>query len=461
MLILDMFFGGLKVFFKTKRYVAYLTIFVATTVLSLFLSAAMTMYASTYGPVLVQFFIYAGATGTIYFAIGVVLTSVGLDNLWITHRGRGRVTELKGLAWMAVSFAIAVYLSIALGQGPLLFFSMFGWVGWIAFQAYLSTRTSLRLATIAEPKKGSIMIGLGSFLILLVGLGIIAALVLAALVLIPQNVFGLGDMVTSILPSAINNLNEYYSLLVVAMGLIVLFGVISLLSFFRYAARGASLNISLLTLFVSVYSGYFLFNIMRRTGAPRIEPVDIAIALFFLAYAMSGIGRTLTESVEESRRRLRDLGPLMTFFLASGFFYVDSVIAVSATTGLLSHWTFLDYSTTVSFETFLFRDIAKLIAFPITAILTSFYYLKFQRAERVIERAKAEGVTLHPEDVDKDLAREVPPAGQPYPSETVEGIKKGKQGHELSTPDSKRLVVDSSRRLGKVKRLGEDEEKDK
>ncbi|MHA1859416.1 MAG: hypothetical protein ACTSUU_08235, partial [Candidatus Thorarchaeota archaeon] len=212
--ILSNIVSGLMVFFKTRRYVAYLIIFVATTFLALFVSWLITIYAGTpVEVVLVGMFVYVGATGTIYFAIGTLLTGLRLDRLWITRRGRGRVTELKGVAWLAVSFMISVFLSIAVGEVALLFFSMFCWVGWIAFQAYLSSRTSLRLATIAEPKKGSLAIGIGSFIILIIGLGIIGAEALMALVVLPNNLFGIGAALGSVFSQYQTNITIHWPFL--------------------------------------------------------------------------------------------------------------------------------------------------------------------------------------------------------------------------------------------------------
>ncbi len=463
--VLSEMFKGLGVFFKTRRYVAYLLVFVIFTGVAIYTSYLMTTMAVVnplIEEILVTTFVYVGATSTIYFGLGVLFTGLGLDNLWITERGRGHVTELKGLVWIAVSFAVSVFLSLAVGQGALLFFAMFCWVGWIAFQAFLSARTSLRLATIAEPEKGGIAIGLGSFILLLIGIGIIGAEAAAALLLIPGNYFGLGDMLGHMFPNYLTNIQTHFTYLIVAMGLLGLFALISLLTFFRYASRGSALNIALLTIFVALYSGYFLFNVIRRTGAPTIGPVDVGMSLFFLLYAMSGIGRTVTESVESSRRRLRDLGPLLTFFLASGFFYVDSIIAVTNTTGtILSTWALLDWNAPINYATFLFRDIAKLMAFPIVSLLSMLYYIRVGRTERLVRRAKEEGRTFEPGRADADLVRMAPPAGQPWPSETAEGIKKGAPGHELSSPDTRRLTIDQSRRLGKPKRLGEPESDEK
>ncbi|MFX0107817.1 MAG: hypothetical protein ACFE7R_06020, partial [Candidatus Hodarchaeota archaeon] len=201
---------GLKVFFKTRRYVAYLIIFVMTTFIGYFVSWLLSIYAGQPQEIILStFFLYIGATGTIYFALGSLFIGIGADRLWITRRGRGSVTELKGVAWLAVSFALSVFLSLIIGRNALLFFAMFCWVGWIAFQAYLSSRTSLRLATIAEPKKGGIAIGFGSFIVLIIGLGIIGAEALAALWLIPQNVFGVQDAILAIFPNAVVNLNAH------------------------------------------------------------------------------------------------------------------------------------------------------------------------------------------------------------------------------------------------------------
>jgi len=441
--------------------VAYLTVFVATTFLALYMTYLIAGSVGTPLEVLlVNFFVYTGATGTIYFAIGSFLCAAKLDSLWITRRGRGRVTELKGIAWMAISFAIAVFISIGLGHSALYFFALFCWLGWIAFQAYLSARTSLRVATIAEPKKGGKAIGFGSFIILLIGLGLIGGEALAALWLIPQNVFGLGTMVSAIFASALPNLALYHEGLIVAYLMMGLFGLVSLLTFFRFARRGSALNVALLTLFIALYAGYFLVNVMRRE-APELSVEDVAISVFFLVYAMSGIGRTVTESVEESRVRLRDLGPLLTFFLASGYFFVDSILMIAANpASAIAGWFGSNPWVSNASATYLFKDIAKLTAFPLAAMFSSLYYLRVKRTERIIERVREAGEAIEPSKVDKDIARKMPAPGKSWPSERAEGIKEGKPGHDLSTASPGRLSYDSSKRLKPGKRLGEEEEEE-
>ncbi|MFW9975282.1 MAG: hypothetical protein ACFFDQ_08465 [Candidatus Thorarchaeota archaeon] len=465
-------FGGIGVFFKTRRYLAYLIVFVATTFLGLLVSWLMYTYpdsvtGSGMEQLLVNLFTYIGAAGAIYFALGSLITGLRIDRLWITRRGRGRVTEMKGLSWMAVSFAIAVFLSILVGRTALLFFAIFGWVGWIAFQGYLSTRTSLRIATIAEPKKGGFLLGTGSFILLLIGLGFIAAEALLALYFVPNDILGLGTIINGIFPNATINLTNQFTFLIVAYACMGLFALIMLLAFIRYAGRGAALNISLLTIFIGIYAGYFLVNVMRRTGVFGMEPIDIGMSLFFLAYALSGIGRTTTEAAEKPGGRIGDFGPLITFFLASGFFFVDSIIAVASNSATIIGGA--GVSGTGWFETgiladprflFLFRDVAKLTAFPLAAIFTSIVYLRTERTERIVSRAREAGETFAPDKVDKEIADRTPDPGESWPSERAEGIKKGKPGHDLSAPDTRRLSVDSSRRLAKPKRFGEDDEEE-
>jgi len=447
---------GLSVFFKTRRYLTYFIIFVFTTFLGLFVTWLMTLTVGTGTELLlVNFFAFIGSAGTIYFAFGALFTGLGVDGLWITRRSRGRTTELKGVAWMAISFAIAVFMKIIFSEIVLLLFAVVCWLGWIGFQAYLSTRTGLRVATLAEPKKGGFLLGIGSFIILIIGIGIIAAEAIAALYLIPNDIMGIGTTVQglagTLFENAMANLISQQVPLLIAYAFFALFAVVMLASFLRHSGRGAALNIAILTLFIGIYAGYFLVNVMRRGAIFGLDPTDIAMSLFFLIYAMSGIGSTITEAVEESRSRTGDFGPLLTFFLASGFFFVDSILAVASNPGtIIFSW----FDTGGVFGDprflFLFRDASKLIAFPLVAIFTALYYLRVERAGRVVERARDDGEVLDPDEVDPDIAEE------------LEEEKETRTTERYSAPEPERgdgrLRIDSSRRLGDAKRLGDDDD---
>jgi len=400
---------------------------------------------------LVNFFAFVGSAGTIYFAFGAIFTGLGVDGLWITRRSRGRTTELKGVAWMAISFAIAVFMRILAGPIVLLFFAIVCWLGWIGFQAYLSTRTGLRVATLAEPKKGGFLLGAGSFIILIIGIGIIAAEAFVALsIAYGFDILALGPVLDGIFASATVNLVTQQFMLLIAYACFALFIVIMFVSFLKYSGRGASLNIAVLTLFIGIYAGYFLVNVMRRGEIFGLDPTDIVMSLFFLVYAMSGIGSTITEAVEESRSRTGDFGPLLTFFLASGFFFVDSILAVASNpSSLIWEWFDAGILSDPRFL-FLFRDVSKMIAFPLVAIFTAIYYLRVERAGRVVERARDDGEVLDPDEVDPDIAEEIEEEEKSQPAERYTAPEPER--------DDGRLRVDSSRRLGKAKRLGDDDD---
>lgn len=287
---------------------------------------------------------------------------------------------------IAISFALAVFMKIIFGEVVLLLFAVICWLGWIGFQAYLSTRTGLRVATLAEPKKGGFLLGIGSFIILIIGIAIIAVEAFVALsIAYGFDIFALGPVMDGIFSSATSNLVNQQFFLLIAYAFFALFAVIMLLSFLKYSGRGAALNIAILTLFIGIYAGYFLVNVMRRGDIFGLDITDIAMSLFFLVYAMSGIGSTITEAIEESRARTGDFGPLLTFFLASGFFFVDSIIAVASNSGtLIWEWFHAGGIFDDPRFLFLFRDVSKLIAFPLVAIFTAIYYLRVERANELL-----------------------------------------------------------------------------
>jgi hypothetical protein len=101
---------------------------------------------------------------------------------------------------------------------------------------------------------------------------------------------------------------------------------------------------------------------------------------------------------------------------------------------------------------FLFRDVSKLIAFPIVAIFTALYYLRVERSDRVISRARERGEKLEPDEVDSDIAEEI--------REEEEKPKTAERYSSAPEPerDDGRLRIDSSRRLGEAKRLGDDDD---
>jgi hypothetical protein len=86
--------------------------------------------------------------------------------------------------------------------------------------------------------------------------------------------------------------------------------------------------------------------------------------------------------------------------------------------------------------------------------------LRHERTERIVSRAREDDEKFDPDEVDKDIADRTPDPGEEWASERAEGVKEGDPGHGLSAPDPDRMSVGDSRRLGKAKRFGDDDEDD-
>ena len=92
-----------------------------------------------------------------------------------------------------------------------------------------------------------------------------------------------------------------------------------------------------------------------------------------------------------------------------------------------------------------------MIAFPLIAIFTAIYYLRVERAGRVVERARDEGEQLDPDELDSDIAEELAEEKESRPAERYSAAPEPDR-------DDGRLRVDSSRRLGAPERLGDDDD---
>jgi hypothetical protein len=161
----------------------------------------------------------------------------------------------------------------------------------------------------------------------------------------------------------------------------------------------------MLGLFISFYIAYFLYNVMKPevVGLDLLSLiVDIGISIFFILYAMSSVGLTLSARAElDTRWKIsKELAATLTFFLASGYLVVEAAFEASI-------WPILGKAP----------DIIKLFLFPGVALLMSLLFIRrVGRAppepapmpeyapvltdEEDIEEAEAESVE---EDIDSDV----------------------------------------------------------
>jgi len=90
-----------------------------------------------------------------------------------------------------------------------------------------------------------------------------------------------------------------------------------------------------------------------------------------------------------------------------------------------------------------------MIAFPLIAIFTAIYYLRVERAGRVVERARDEGEQLDPDEVDSDIAEELAEEKESRPTERYSAAPE---------PDRDDGRFESTGRLGAPKRLSDDDD---
>ena len=82
-------------------------------------------------------------------------------------------------------------------------------------------------------------------------------------------------------------------------------------------------------MFISFYSAYFIYNVLKGYD-PGLDFVGIGITVFFILYTMSSVGRSLASRAElDTRFKIsKELAATFTFFLASGFMFVDAMFSV-------------------------------------------------------------------------------------------------------------------------------------
>ena len=159
---------------------------------------------------------------------------------------------------------------------------------------------------------------------------------------------------------------------------------------------------------------------------PTLDPVSIAITVFFILYTMSSVGKSLASRAEkETRFKIsKELAATFTFFLATGFMYVDAMF-----TTIITHpgiGAAMDTSLAGAAG-----DAVKLIMFPFVALLMEIRFII--RARRVtkkpaelelpVDPLEAEPASIEPEEPIIEV--ETPEVVEPAPTyeEPVEEVE--------------------------------------
>jgi hypothetical protein len=300
--------------------------------------------------------------------------------------------------WMTVSvFCLLAFLMFLLDAFLILIFGV-AFLGWIWFQAYFSTRTTLIYADKVSTTSTS---GFVRFLVfgsnLFCYVAIFGALIY---VLIAFGVVSLAGIVLIILGTLL------------AAG----FNFLNFIVMLRNRNKTNLINLALIGLFISLYSAYFIYN-AGRPAAAGIDLVSVSISVFFVVYTMSSVGRTLSSRAGlETRWKLSgELAAAFTFFLASGYYFADALF-----------------------------PILRLLVFPFVALVMELLYLR--RTGKALRAApEPEVLGTQPEmDVPEAATGESEPEGAPLDASSphdreIEAQRSGdNKGEPLHESDDQR-----------------------
>ncbi|MHA1964767.1 MAG: hypothetical protein ACW97G_09320 [Candidatus Thorarchaeota archaeon] len=338
--MLTNFIEGLKLFFESKRTRWFTLIFVIGAV-------TITIWESL-GAIfeILEPLVFTGGVFPIYFMLTAFMSLLGLSR-FVASDESYMTSFLYTLVWGVISVLVLIGMVIFTFGLFILVFVGVAFLGWIVFQSYFATRTSLGFAESVDMGERSLLVGLLYGVIYIFNYLVIIGSLIFGVFFLPQ---------TSWIPPVW----AFFGALL-ALGFNFLIGLILLAERNKSTASG----VSVLGLFISLYSAYFIYNVLKGFD-PNLDLVSIAISVAFILYTMSGIGRTLaSRSDVDTRFKLsKEFAATLTYFMASGFMFVDSVftaiIVNEAMQGIVS-------------------DVIKLFLFPFIALIMVLRYLYISR----------------------------------------------------------------------------------
>lgn len=303
--ILTKFIEGLKLFFASKR-LNWLTL--------VFVIGAITItvwqnLAQMFTP-LAGIAVFVGGIFPTFFMITCFISLMGLARFVADEESYKRSFFLT-IIWFVVSFFVLIMLFFIRPIFNLMFIGV-AFLGWIGFQSYFSTRSSLGYASSMDIESRSKIVGyIYGFIYLLNYVVIIGATLYTYFIINP------------VLPDAGT------ALAVLGMFLALGFNFVNGMVYVAERKKSTASNIVFLGMFISFYSAYFIYNVLKGYE-PGLDLVGIGITVFFILYTMSSVGRSLASRAElDTRLKLsKELAATFTFFLASGFMFVDAMFAV-------------------------------------------------------------------------------------------------------------------------------------
>ncbi|MFW9954494.1 MAG: hypothetical protein ACFFD3_08070 [Candidatus Thorarchaeota archaeon] len=372
--IITNFIEGLKLFFASRR-LKWVTLVFFIGAAFIYLLERLLAYT---GPIAGPIVTLLGAIFPIFYMLATFVSLIGLQR-YIADEESYKKSAIYTIIWLVVS-VIFLIVSFAF-LGFLLVVVFAGFFIWIGFQAYFSTRTALGIATGVNvgyrSKLTTLLFGAANIFnyAILFGAAIVTALFFA-----PGGISGVawfGAIVGILIAGFFNFIN----------GLVIT----------AERNKQTADNLSLLGLFIALYSGYFIYNVLKGADLGP-DPIGLAVTVFFLLYTMSGVGRSLSSRADlDTRWKLsKELAATFTYFLASCYVFVDVMFTVL----LLQAGVPADQMAP-------FSDILKLWLFPLVALVVELIYVRRSRKATAIPEAPEEMPVVLVEEVVYDEHGEV------------------------------------------------------
>jgi len=366
--MLTNFIEGLKLFFASKRMRWFTLVF--------FVGAVTITIWENLGAMfdILRPLAFSGGVFPIYFMLVAFMSLLGLQR-FVASDESYMTSFLYTLVWGVISVLVLVGMVVFTFGLFMLVFVGVAFFGWITFQSYFATRTSLGFAESVDVGERSLLFGFFYGAIYIFNYIVIVGAIIVGVILFG---FNLVQFVLAVLGGAL------------AAGFNFVNGLILLAERNKSTASG----VSILGLFISLYSGYFIYNVLKGFD-PNLDLLSIAISVAFILYTMSGIGRSLASRADlDTRFKLsKEFAATLTYFLASGFMFVDTVFTLIVTN--------TDLQGIVS-------DVIKLFLFPFIAFIMVLRYL--YRSRKAIKDVEPTPEDQPDIDEDEPMLSEVEPA---------------------------------------------------
>jgi hypothetical protein len=386
--MLTNFKDGLKLFFSSKR-LRWLTLIFFLGAVSIYIFERILYWTE----ILDGLAIVVGGIFPTFFMLTAFFSLLGLAR-FVADDDSYAKSFLFTIIWLVISIVVLLLMSAyAFGILSFLFVGV-AFLGWIGFQSFFSTRTALGFAESVDIEDRSALVRFLYMAIYFLNYIIIIGAFVFTVVFVNPGILFTATMLFALLGGFL------------AMGFNFLNGWILLAE----RNKSTASNISFLGLFISLYSGYFIYNLLKGFD-PGIDFVSIGITVFFILYTMSSVGRSLASRAElDTRWKLsKEFAATFTYFLATGFMFVDMLF-----THLFTDAGFQALAGAAG-------DIVKLLVFPLVALVMELNFIRKSRKVLDIEEAPIEPPELY-EDADEPPVSEDEPAVLDEPEEEEEPL---------------------------------------